>query len=132
MHWLKGGCSNIRFTFFIQPKRELLEGLNNLPIINQTFLYKNVPLIFGMGPPFRTFWKSWFEEQGGYIMPGNRPRGSSDRVLVGSSRRGTAGQFRRIVVNKSVVKPLCDQLLSGDEGEGGDLEYRGGQVFGAL
>ena len=72
MHWLKGGCSNIRFTFFIQPKRELLEGLNNLPIINQTFLYKNVPLIFGMGPPFRTFWKSWFEEQGGYIMPGNR------------------------------------------------------------
>ena len=44
----------------------------------------------------------------------------------------TAGQFRRIVVNKSVVKPLCDQLLSGDEGEGGDLECRGGQVFGAL
>ena len=61
-----------------------------------------------MGPPFRTFWKSWFEEQGGYIMPGNRQRGSSDRVLVGSSRRGTAGQFRRIVVNKSVVKPSCD------------------------
>ena len=51
---------------------------------------------------------------------------------MGSSRRGTAGQFRRIVVNKSVVKPSCDQLLSGDEGEGGDLECRGGQVFGAL
>ena len=85
-----------------------------------------------MGPPFRTFWKSWFEEQGGYIMPGNRQSESSGRVLVGSSRRGTAGQFRRIVVNKSVVKSSCDQLLSGDEGEGGDLECRGGQVFGAL
>ena len=86
VHWLKGGCSNIRFTFFIQPKRELLEGLNNLPIINQTFLYKNVPLIFGMGPPFRTFWKSWFEEQGGYIMPGNRQSGEFWwGVLLGSS-----------------------------------------------
>ena len=50
---------------------------------------------------------------------------SSDRVLVGSSRRGTAGQFRRIVVNKSVVKPSCDQLLSGDEGEGGTWSAEG-------
>ena len=32
-------------------------------------------------------------------------------------------------MNKSVVKSSCDQLLSGDEGEGGDLECRGGQVF---
>ena len=66
--------------------------------------------------------------RGGYIMPGNRQSGEFWWGALGGS---TAGQFRRIVVNKSVVKSSCDQLLSGDEGEGGDLECRGGQVFGA-
>ena len=73
-------------------------------------------------------------------MPGLAGLGGTYRDLVGHTRKcgtwwgilGLAGQIRRIVVNKSVVKPLCDQLLSGDEGEGGDLECRGGQVFGAL
>ena len=82
-----------------------------------------------MGPTLRTFWKSWLGKQGGYIKPGNR---QSREFWWGALGGSTAGQFRRIVVNKSVVKSSCDQLLSGDEGEGGDLECRGGQVFGAL
>ena len=69
-------------------------------------------------------------EAGGYIKPGNR--GVLVEFWWGALGGSTAGQFRRIVVNKSVVKSSCDQLLSGDEGEGGDLECRGGQVFGAL
>ena len=61
-------------------------------------------------------------EAGGYIKPGNRQSGEFWWGALGGS---TAGQFRRIVVNKSVVKPSCDQLLSGDEGEGGTWSAEG-------
>ena len=62
-------------------------------------------------------------EAGGDIKPGNR---QSREFWWGALGGSTAGQFRRIVVNKSVVKSSCDQLLSGDEGEGGGLGVQRG------
>ena len=108
------------------------EGLANLTIIYQTFLHKNVPLILEWALPLELSGSHGLGSRGVYKAWEQTKEGVLVEFWWGALGGSTAGQFRRIVVNKSVVKPSCDQLLSGDEGEGGDLECRGGQVFGAL
>ena len=95
------------------------QSVHNYPNI---FL-QNFQLILEWALPLGTFWKSWFGKKGGYIKPGNRQSGE---FWWGAPGGSTGGQFRSIVVNKSVVKPLCDQLLSGDEGERGGLGLQRG------